>query len=599
MDKTGKFAVALAIAIMIGCFMYDIKHPPVPRPASAATPSPTATASSATPQPGTTASATSGTGNATPQATAEPELPEQKQVIKSSAVNFTFTNHGGGIYKAELTGHLLDPDNSSKNVVLNEYEVMPIGATSDQPGEGATVSYTSSQDGQGGISYERTTAQQLQITKKYTLPPAPTTKDNKDQYIVTLDLSVTNHGDKSYKSPGYYIYLGSASPIHPKDQSRYISMDWYLNGKATEINAISAFNEGKIPLLGIQTHPEKIEYTASGDNIGWAGVHSQYFTTIITPDGGNANSVWARRFPLDVATHESGADWVRDNPNVTPNLYAIYGALGMPGYEIAPGKAYTQRFQIYVGPREYKILKQMEQGQAAILQLGYSAPINKFLLSMMNLLVKMTGWSYAVAIIILTIVLKLCLWPLQNTATQSMKKMQLVSPKMNELREKYKDDPTKYNQEMMKLYKTYGVNPLAGCLPMVIQLPVFVGFYTMLGSAIELRNSQFFWVHDLSQPDTVAFLPFLHYPINVLPLCMAATNLWMMKLTPKSGDATQQKMMLFMPLTLLLFCYSYASGLALYLMTSNLFSVAQLYLTRNQAAPTLEKIAAAASKKKR
>jgi YidC/Oxa1 family membrane protein insertase len=597
MDKTGKFAVALAIAIMVGCFIYDVKHPaPPPPPAAAsASPSPTAPGAATTPGSEATPATSVAADQAAPQAAPAPELPEQKQEINSPVVNFTFTNHGGGIDQAVLTTHLQDPDNSRKDVVLNSYGPIPIGAISDQAGEGATVSYTASQDAQGGISYQRTTAQQLQITKKYTLPTA---KDGKDQYLVTLDLSITNQGAKPYKSAGYYVYLGSAAPIHPKDQSRYICMDWYLNGKAAEINAVSAFNESKIPLIGYQLHPEKTEYTAAADNIGWAGVHSQYFTTIVAPTGDRkATSIWARRFPLDVDTHVSGDAWLRNNPNTTPTLYGIYGALGMPGYELAPGKVYTQQFQIYVGPREYRILKQMDQGQSAILQLGYSASINKFLLSMMNLLHTIPGISYAVAIIILTVVLKLCLWPLQNTATQSMKKMQALSPKMTEMREKYKDDPAKLNQETIKLYKTYGVNPLAGCLPMVIQLPIFVGFYSMLGSAIELRNSRFFWVHDLSQPDTVGHI--LGFPINVLPLCMAVTNLWMTRLTPKSGDSTQQKMMLFMPLTLLLFCYNYASGLALYLMVSNLFSVAQLYLTRNQAAPTLEKIAAAAASKKK
>ena len=197
--------------------------------------------------------------------------------------------------------------------------------------------------------------------------------------------------------------------------------------------------------------------------------------------------------------------------------------------------------------------------------------------------------SYAIAIIVLTLMIKSVLWPLQNKATDQMRKMALLSPKMTEVREKYKDDPQKLNTKMMELYKEYGVNPFSGCMPMLIQIPIFFGFYTMLGSAIELRNSQFFWIHDLSQPDTVWHIPGINFPVNLLPIIMAGTMVWQMAISPKSGDAMQQRMMMFMPIIFLVFCYNYASGLALYWTTQNLFSIVQLYLTRNKPLPTLEK----------
>ena len=110
---------------------------------------------------------------------------------------------------------------------------------------------------------------------------------------------------------------------------------------------------------------------------------------------------------------------------------------------------------------------------------------------------------------------------------------------MQELREKYKDDPTRMNQEVMKLYKQYGINPVGGCLPMAIQIPIFFGLYQMLAQAVELRNARFLWVHDLSQPDTVAHLPVLGFPINIIPLLMGATQVWLMTMTPKTGDPGQ------------------------------------------------------------
>jgi YidC/Oxa1 family membrane protein insertase len=142
---------------------------------------------------------------------------------------------------------------------------------------------------------------------------------------------------------------------------------------------------------------------------------------------------------------------------------------------------------------------------------------------------------------------------MQNKATRSMKRMQLLQPKMTELREKYKDDPTRMNTEVMKLYKDYGVNPMSGCWPAFVQMPIFFGFYNMLGKAVELRNSKFLWVHDLSQPDTLFHLPGLGFPVNILPLCMAGTMLWQMSASPKTGDKSQQQLFMLMPLVFVTF----------------------------------------------
>jgi YidC/Oxa1 family membrane protein insertase len=146
------------------------------------------------------------------------------------------------------------------------------------------------------------------------------------------------------------------------------------------------------------------------------------------------------------------------------------------------------------------------------------------------------------------------------------------------------------NQEVMKLYKQYGINPVGGCLPMLIQIPIFFGLYQMLGQAVELRNEKFLWVHDLSQPDTVAHIPGLGWPVNILPLCMAATQVWLMQMTPKTGDPTQRRVMMFTPLIFMFICYNFAAALALYYTAQNLFSILQFYQTKNQPMPALTKV---------
>jgi YidC/Oxa1 family membrane protein insertase len=324
-------------------------------------------------------------------------------------------------------------------------------------------------------------------------------------------------------------------------------------------------------------------------------------------------SAWATRFELTSAIWKEAG---RTSTNDELKHYGVEGALGMPGFTLEPGGTpYVQKFRIYTGPRELGRLRLMKDDQEDILGFydigglfALFAPVigfcSKILLTSLNAIHAwvdsvsfLAKWSYGYALIFLTLIIKSLLWPMQNKATRSMKRMSLLQPEMQKIRDKYKDDPTRMNTEVMKLYKDYGVNPLSGCLPMLVQIPIFFGFYNMLGKAVELRNSKFLWVQDLSQPDTVWHLPAVGWPLNILPLLMAATMLWQMSLSPKSGDPMQQRIFMFMPLIFIAFCYNFASALALYWTVQNLFSVVQLYATRNQAPPTLQKVNAPTKKK--
>jgi YidC/Oxa1 family membrane protein insertase len=169
-------------------------------------------------------------------------------------------------------------------------------------------------------------------------------------------------------------------------------------------------------------------------------------------------------------------------------------------------------------------------------------------------------------------------------STRSMKKMQALQPLMNKLKEKYPDDPQKQQQEMMKLYKEHKVNPMGGCLPLLVQIPVFFALYTMLRATVELRGASFLWIKDLSMPDTIFDLGGI--PVNPLPLVMTATTLWQQKLTPTANvDPTQQKMMMLMPVMFLFFFYSMSSGLVLYWTVQNLLSILQQWLALRDQKP--------------
>jgi YidC/Oxa1 family membrane protein insertase len=524
-----------------------------------------------------------------------PVVAAQLETVKTPSVEYTFTNLGGGVAKAALLKHAAERD---LRMNLNEFASTPIGAITFQAGDELQAAFTQTVDAIGGTAtFERQASEQLFLSKKFQLPRA----GDPEEYLFKLEVTFTNRTASAVSVPGYYVHLGGAAPNHQSDQPIYTGFTYQGNGKFVDASWFAAggflgFGHGERAV-----YPEKPTALSS---IRWAGVTNQYFSTIVSPvatatdPAGLArqlgSAVWARSFKIsDAAWQEAGRSMSGQNAH----RQGIEGALGMPGFTLDPGKSQIQSFQFYAGPREYSRLKGLGADEERIMDFGMFAFVSKTLLNSMNWLHAKLG-SYAAAIVVLTIIIKLLLWPLQNKATNSMKRMSLLTPKMTELREKYQDDPQKMNAEIMKLYKEYGVNPVGGCLPMLVQIPIFFGFYNMLGKAVELRNSKFLWVQDLSMPDTIAHIPGLGWPLNVLPLLMAGTMLWSMAISPKSGDAAQQRIMMFMPLIFVFFCYNFASALALYWTVQNLFSVAQLYVTRNQAPPTLQKAVAPSKKKK-
>jgi YidC/Oxa1 family membrane protein insertase len=494
-------------------------------------------------------------------------VPEKDETLKSAVSELHFSNNRGGLATVDLLNHRAE---GGQLVQLNTDRTTAIGAITQNPNSWLDGGYDLSTDSAAGTAtLKRTIADGLEITKVYTLSEQAGLKDD---YQIKLAITFKNNGSSTFETPGFFVSTGTAEPIHRSDRIFATQFDWYRDGKFNSI-AVNYFDPAKI--LGLfQTSGPRDVYSATADKILWAAVSNQYFATILAPQDSDGTQVWAT--PVNFPTNDG-----------EPPIRAIQGAMEIPAFSLPSGEAKTVAFNIYAGPKEFNRLAKLPNDQADIMNFGWAKWISELLLTVMNAL---HVWvrSYALAIIIMTIIIRSLLWPLQNAATKSMRKMAKLSPIMNELREKYKDDPQRMNQETMKLYKEYGVNPFGGCLPMLVQIPIFFGFYGMLDKAIELRNSSFLWVHDLSQPDTVFHIGGI--PINVLPLVMAATQLWQMSITPKTGDPAQQRMFLFMPLIFLFICYNYASGLALYWTVQNLFFVTQMYLTKNQADAPLVRV---------
>ena len=565
MDRTAWIVVILCVIGLLTWTWWTGKHQP-PRPASPAlspTPLPVATANASVP-PQTSASPLAA-ATATPAAEAAPTFAEKVETLRNDDVELRLTNRGGGIREAALLNHIAQGD---QRVVTNSKDQLPIGALVEQPANPRLDEFALSREPDGGVKCERK-ADNIIVRKKFFFPPS---KEKKDNFLAEMDVDLVNGGAQPYTNPGYFVALGSAAPIHPKDYSYYTRLVWCIDGKAKGID-VNWFGAGG-GMFGIGQHAAQPFYQQDLANADWAAVSDQFFTTLIAPLTAKANGLWGRRF--DISPEQK--------------MYGLAGALRMPGFQLPPGQTYTARFEIWAGPKLYHRLAQLDHNEAEIMDFGIFKIVSQFLLNFLNWLhgfISSYGWS----ILALTAIIKIVLWPLQDKANRSMRRMSLLNPKIQELRDKYKDDPTRMNQEVMKLYKDYGINPVGGCLPMMIQIPIFFGLFKMLGQAVELRNAQFLWVHDLSQPDTVATLPLLGYsiPINIIPLCMAASQIWLMAMTPKTGDATQRRVMMFTPLIFLFICYNFAAALALYYTTQNLFSIVQFYYNKRQPLPTLEK----------
>jgi YidC/Oxa1 family membrane protein insertase len=278
--------------------------------------------------------------------------------------------------------------------------------------------------------------------------------------------------------------------------------------------------------------------------INWLGYTSKYFlSALLVPEKG-----------------APGATRGIISRNDADNLMVTFEAGG------------SSRLRAYIGPKSSELLKPLQLHLEDSIEYGWFGIIARPLVSLLHFLYQYIH-NYGVAIIILTILIKLAFYPLSQKSYKSMSQMKKVQPKLAKLKEKHKDDKARLNKEMMDLYRTHKVNPFGGCLPMLVQIPVFFALYRALMVAIELRHAPFvFWITDLSAKD----------PYYVTPLIMGATMFLQQKMTPSTGDAMQAKMMLFMPIIFTFMFLNFPSGLVLYWLVNNILSIGQQYLVMRQ-----------------
>ena len=298
-------------------------------------------------------------------------------------------------------------------------------------------------------------------------------------------------------------------------------------------------------------------------SLAFAGIEDQYFTAVFLapPDS-----------PLQMTTFSD-----------TVATFADASEQAFPG--LAAGGQARNQLGVYVGPKELDELRKVNPRLQDVIDWGFFGFIAKPLFFILQWMNKNYVHSYGWAIILVTILINIAMFPLKLANLKSMRKMQALQPEINRIGEKYKgismSDPRAANkqQETMELYKKHGVNPMGGCIPMLIQLPFLWAFYKVLSVAIEMRNAPWLWVSDLSQPE--------HFAIRILPIVMIVSSFIMQKMTPMSAgvDPAQQKMMQFMPLMYGFFFWPASSGLVLYWLTSNLVGIAQQWFFNKTAGP--------------
>jgi YidC/Oxa1 family membrane protein insertase len=285
--------------------------------------------------------------------------------------------------------------------------------------------------------------------------------------------------------------------------------------------------------------------------VSWAGFGYTYFLFALLPEGGGEQKIGVQQAGSALVMNISSPDG---------------------GEKI--------RTTLFIGPKDLDVLKPLGKELERSIDFGYFALVAVPLLYVMHFSHGFTG-SYGIDIILLTVLIKLLLAPLTHKSFVSMKQMQKLAPQMERIKEKFKGDKEKLNKEITELYRRNKVNPLGGCLPMLLQFPVFIGLYNALYTPIELRHAPFLWIKDLSRPDWV-LLPFTvagwDAGIPILTLLMGASMFVQQWMTPSAGDPNQRRMMLMMPVVFTLMFINFPSGLTIYWLVNNILSIAQQYL---------------------
>jgi len=619
MDRTSRIGVFVCGLALFALWIYTAPPPPKPKPAVVAS----ATATVATPAKNSTPSLTA--GNTEPSAPA-PVVPEVINVIENPAIKVTLTSNGAAIENIELkeqrdgAGHILLNDHAHSNVLaLNGWP----GASAFQVKQSSPDGVVYTTDLPGGVKWERSytfghdhdadAGMSGYLRILFNKVARHLGKPETVPLVYNLDVkdSLTNTGATDVTLPAYSLSVGRAEPLivrkhYQTISDQYLGSGWYT--QKFHLTTVNDFNPSFIPLIGVKTRDGKDSFSSAAIDdvpLHWLGVENQFFAVLLTPAEDHPiqhaffqcfNQRDADGYVLSTRDAQARDEEGYLLPGLEPDIEA---AAFFPAISVPAGKTIDLNYGLYTGPKEFNRLDALGGDQGALMNYDGVLPFSLLIVPMLTVLKfwHLIFHDYGIAIILLTLMIKAVTWPLQSIANHSGKRMQALAPKLKELQAKYKEQPEKLQTETFAMYREYGVNPFGGCLPALVQMPVFFSLYFMLQNAVELRGQSFLWVHDLTQPDSVVTftLPFIvpwiggHFSLNILPIMVTGLTMVMMRMTPQIGDPQQAKIAQYMPLVFLFIFYNFAAALSLYYVINNAVSIIQIYRNLRKPLPELKR----------
>ena len=506
-----------------------------------------------------------------------------------------FTNHSGGVREVKLKEfsrlsrdyNMTHVGDSMLSLSFEDEEGRKLPGVLSSPRE-----YKRVRSDESSVVYEWELPNVLRIERIYS-------RENNSTYLFDHRTILTNLSTNPLALERVKLNLGTAFRMprlyNPFDNAAtYLNVGYYNAGLPLAEGCSCAECSGRIDgqkeeffqlnEMGVTGELEKRKLSQAK----WACVNNQFFVNIIRPTSDLSNT-WIGGKSIQM----TGSD--------EEEIQGVSGTMSFPIGILRSQESKEFSLHVYAGPKDYAGLSSLGHEQKKVMQFGVFWWISEPFSWVLNKLHGLLG-SYGLAIIVLTILVKLILWPLTAQATRSQKKMQSLQGPMSKLREKHKGNSQKLNQEMMKFYKEHKVNPFAGCWPILIQIPIFLGMFWMLRSAAELYGQSFLWATDLSEQDHVAQVQ--GFSLNVLPILMVITQWFQMKLNPMQmgpelSDAQRinAKMMRFMPFMFLVFLYFFSSALVLYWTIQNLMTILQTLITKKAPDVTAVSEATIESKK--
>lgn len=463
----------------------------------------------------------------------------QRVKISTDTLYVEIDSIGGDIRHLELRKQKDAKDKTRNFLLLEDDPKNPYIAQSGLLGEGLpthktiytpeALNYTMSPDKDLNVRLNWQNADGLKISKIFTFRP--------NSYLVDVSYEIVN-GGKVAITPSAYFQLVRSSQ-RPKDDTRFVN---------TYTGPAFFTEQGKFHKVSFESIEKKKAELPSPSHDGWVAVLQHYFLSAWIPAGDVMREFYAKSVGNDV--------------------YSVGVLLENPAGVIQPGGAGKIEAALYAGPQEQSALAKIANGLNLTVDYGWLTVIAAPLYWVLDKIHRLVH-NWGVAIIILTMLIKLAFFPLSAKSYRSMANMRKLSPKLQKLKEQYGDDRQRMNQAMMELYKTEKINPLGGCLPVVVQIPVFIALYWVLLYSVEMRQAPFYgWITDLSAAD----------PYYVLPILMGITMLVQTRLNPAPPDPIQAKVMLIMPFAMSIFFVFFPAGLVLYWVVNNLLSISQQWV---------------------